>query len=72
MAQCLLNIPLFFMFVGLFIALFRVVGVPVFTDRRLKCLATVVFLLDIFFELIWFQDIPGMSHWYFKLNLDRY
>ena len=24
------------------------------------------------FELIWFQDIPGMSHWYFKLNLDRY
>ena len=25
-----------------------------------------------FFELIWFQDIPGMSHWYFKLNLDRY
>ena len=25
-----------------------------------------------FFELIWFQDIPGMSHWHFKLNLDRY
>ena len=48
----LLNIPLFFMFVGSFIALFQVVGVPVFTDCRLKCLATVVFPLDIF--LNWF------------------
>ena len=48
MAQYLLNIHLFFMFVGSFIALFRVVGVPVFTDCRLKCLATVVFPLDIF------------------------
>ena len=34
--------------VGPFIALFRVVGVPVFTDFRLKCLATVVFPLDIY------------------------
>ena len=48
MAQYLLNIHLFFMFVGSFIALFRVVGVPVFTDCRLKCLATVVFPLDVY------------------------
>ena len=52
MAQCLLNIHLLFMFVGSFIALFRVVGVPVFTDCRLKCLATVVFPLDIWIDMV--------------------
>ena len=43
------------MFVGSFIALFRVVGVPVFTDCRLKCLATVVFP----WTFIWIDLVSG-------------